>query len=291
MDKIDYAKTYADVETGEIIEGVITSVDDLKKRQDSKQSTATYLKRKNEFTEYLTDHFGTFFFHNYRRRLQNTSLMFKFIYLCTFADYDGMIHVHNRLATLKDLPELLRVYSGGITAIKNALLQNELITLDDNQHLRVNDEYYVRGKLRRKDKGNSVRIFDRGIQELYLNAKLSDHKRIGYLLPLLPYVNAHLNIVCHNTYERDPQKIKPLTLREICNIIDYDYDHYYNLNKFMLTTSIGGYPLFMRTSQDFYLVNPRLFYKGSYSADLRTIAKLFEVNNTNKGNSQKTPIA
>lgn len=61
------------------------------------------IKRKGEFEQELREEYGTFFFTNYEEVIQlfhkdgkfDGALAFKFIYLCSFADYESNLHWGN----------------------------------------------------------------------------------------------------------------------------------------------------------------------------------------------------
>ena len=91
-------KEYMDVETGESIVGAIKTEEELLKLQEAqerKDKRDKYLKEKTEFESYIQANFGSFYFNNYMKLLtklkNNTALLFRFLYLCTYANYDGYL--------------------------------------------------------------------------------------------------------------------------------------------------------------------------------------------------------
>ena len=92
-------KEYMDVETGESIVGAIKTEEELLKLQEAqerKDKRDKYLKEKAEFESYIQANFGSFYFNNYmelwdKLTKENSALAFRFLYLCTYADYDGYL--------------------------------------------------------------------------------------------------------------------------------------------------------------------------------------------------------
>lgn len=290
-------KTYVDIETGEITTGVLNTAEEIEKEikaQERKQKKAKYYKDKTEFEAYLQSNFGSFYFNNYmelwkKLTKENSALAFRFLYLCTYADFDGYLRygsvirgIDTSYMALKDFKDVFNVSAGMTTKLKNDLFGMELIIKTDDNRLMVNSKYYTRGSLSSADKRNSARSFDNGIRELYLNSKPSEHKTLGLIIPLLDYVNVHLNVICKNVNEKEPRYMNPLNMEEICDIVGYDYGHSTKLRKTLKNATVSGKPMIAYISHqgaDFFIVNPAIFYKGKKLDELRTIVDLFEIDN------------
>lgn len=290
-------KEYVDTETGECIEGIITPKDEVLESIEAeirKEKRARYYRNKTEFESYLQCNFGSFYFNNYmelwkKLTKENSALAFRFLYLCTYADFDGYLKfggtrrgVDTSYMTLKDFKEVFNVSDGMTTKLKNELFDNELIFQTDDKRLMVNDKYYTRGKLSSTDKRKSTRSFDYGIREIYKKSKPTEHKRLGLIIPLLDYVNVHLNIICQNVNEKEPKYMYPLTMEEICDVVGYDYTHSTKLRKTLSKITVNGQPMVAYMSHqgaDFFVINPAIFYKGKKLDELKTLVNLFKVNN------------
>ena len=290
VDDFDEFKEYVDAETGECKRGVLMSPEEVlehRKAQELKAKRAKYLKERTEFEEYINNNFGSFYFNNYAdlwRSLtkENSALAFRFLYLCTYADYDGFLRINGNdsiYMKIQDFKNVFNMSTGMISKLKNELLDKNLIFNVDNK-LQVNLDYYTRGKLSKEDKKLSVRTFDDGIRELYLKSKPTEHKKLGLMIPLLKYVNVHLNIICKNVNEEYAEYMNPLDMREICDVIGYDYEHANRLKEILTTTTVKGKPIIALMKHDnasFFVVNPALFYKGKNIEKLKALIDLFDV--------------
>ena len=95
--QLEQWNTYMDVDTGECLgEGIFLSREYVEKKQEAQVNKAEGFakkKKKDEFSQYINSNFGSFYFNNYMKLLKklnnNTALLFRFLYLCTYADYDG----------------------------------------------------------------------------------------------------------------------------------------------------------------------------------------------------------
>lgn len=294
---------YVNVNTGEYLgEGLFLPREYVEKKQESQVNKAegfAKMKKKDEFSKFINCNFGSFYFNNYMKLLKklngNTALLFRFLYLCTYADYDGYLKygnyshgVHHGYMTEKDFEEVFSMSKAMITKLKKELYDNKLIMKSKtDDRLIVNGSFYTRGELCLGDMLDSSRVFDDGIQELYKKSNPREHKKIGILIPLLPYLNKYHNILCKKPLEKELKYIEPLTLREICNIVGYDNSNEDKLKKQIENITVKDIPMVAFISHAkgrFFVVNPSLFYKGNNLDDLKGVINLFKVENVTEGN-------
>lgn len=287
---------YVNVNTGEYLgEGIFLSKEYIEKKQETQVNKVegySKKKKKDEFSKYMNSNFGSFYFNNYMKLLKklnnNTALLFRFLYLCTYADYDGYLKygnysygVNRGYMTEKDFDEVFKMSKAMITKLKKELYDNNLIIkskIDDR--LIINGSFYTRGELCLGDMLESSRVFDDGIKELYEKSNPREHKRIGVVIPLLPFLNKYHNILCNKPLERELKYIEPLTLREMCKIIGYDITNEDRLRKQLQNITVKNNPLVAYVSHakaKFFVVNPALFYKGNCLDDLKGVINLFKV--------------
>lgn len=287
---------YVNVNTGEYLgEGIFLSKEYVEKKQETQVNKVegySKKKKKDEFSKYMNSNFGSFYFNNYMKLLKklnnNTALLFRFLYLCTYADYDGYLKygnysygVNHGYMTEKDFDEVFKMSKAMITKLKKELYDNNLIIkskIDDR--LIINGSFYTRGELCLGDMLESSRVFDDGIKELYEKSNPREHKRIGVIIPLLPFLNKYHNILCNKPLERELKYIEPLTLREMCKIIGYDITNEDRLRKQLQNITVKNNPLVAYVSHakaKFFVVNPALFYKGNCLDDLKGVINLFKV--------------
>jgi hypothetical protein len=291
---------FVNLTTGEILgEGIFMSKEELERKQEAQIKRINYaylMNNRSEFQTHISSNFGSFYFNNYMKLLtklkNNPALLFRFLYLCTYANYDGYLKYGlNSSLYMKenDFGEVFKLSKGMVTKLKKELYDNKLIKKYEDGRIVVNNDYYSRGKLYLGDMLNSSRVFDNGIRELYLNSNPREHKRIGVIVPLLPYLNKYYNILCENPLEKDENYIKPLTLTEICNIVGYDVANRDKLKKMLENVTVNGKPTVAYISHAdarFFLVNPAVFYKGNSVSDLDVISKLFNLKNKKKNENE-----
>ena len=126
----------------------------------------------------------------------------------------------------------------------------------------------------------AVRIFEEGIQEIYRKAKPKEHKKIGILIKLLPFINYGYNVVCFNPEESDLTKVRRMTLKDICAAIEYDETHSSRLKRELLKMKVDGRPVVMISlveDKNCVFINPKVYHKGGNEKTLRYLMDIFEI--------------
>lgn len=267
------------------------------KRVSAKQSEAyKKIKSKDTLKMLVDESLGGFIFSHYEEILNilidekggfDGALVFRFIYLSTFMDYNNKLRfgASYRLKDRgdmieKDLKEILGLSKKQVWEFKNKVINLGLLTISKDNTLTINIKYCHKGAIKNSLKGDSIRIFEEGIQQLYRNSLPKEHKRLGMLIKLIPYLNKQHNILCFNVEEEKPLNILPLSIQDICNIVGHAVKNARRLEGELLKITVGGQPLIMKHSKFnsmIYSINPKLFYKGDNIESLQALINLFYI--------------
>ena len=276
-----------DSKTGEYIQNL--TVDEVEMLKDnyttaniSKINDSNVRESENLFYQYIKETCGGFYFHYYNKMDINQHT-FRFMYMCTYMNYKGYMELGNakdegRLCVKKDLIEILKLGKTETYKTINYLLDNNLITIDKNEYVKINTNICVKGKL--NNKKEVVRMFDDGIKEIYKNSLPKEHKKLALLIKILPYVHFDLNVICSNPNEEYPELIKPITLTELTKILDYSTTQ--RLKKGLMTLKVNNEYVIMITkisNKDMIVVNPKIYYKGNQLDKMEGIINLFKIAN------------
>ena len=274
-------KSFIDMETGEIMELMFW-------RTDQQQHQITEYKkqkqRKEKLYEMIRQHSGAFFFYRYDKLLEqlddDTEVGFRFLYLCSKANPDGTITAYeNRLCkTIEDFTYVFDKTISTVSKYMNTMINNKLIYKDGGVY-RINPLYYYT-KLDNSNKYNSIRTFNKAIQELYNNSNPKEHKLMGQLIKLTPYINIHNNILCWNPEETNIDLIVPLSSKDIQNIFKPDSNYGYELFHKFEKVYIKGEPvmgIFRAVGEVHYVINPRVFYRGNDYKELQSLIDQFDI--------------
>lgn len=238
-----------------------------------------YLKKLEDFYKYLYEECGGFYF-TYYKSIKSDQYTFRFIYLCTYMDYDGYLRYGkskglNQLVLKKDLFEILKLSEKETYRTINYLEENNLITVEDN-YIKINKKICAKGKIRKSKV--VVRMFDDSIRDIYNNSKPKEHKKLSLLIKLLPYIHYNLNVVCKNTSSKDTSLIEPFSVSELSKSLGYSTNQ--KFKKGLMDIKYNGEPVIMIAkiaNKDMIVVNPRVYYKGNNKSDMIGIIRLFEI--------------
>lgn len=251
------------------------------------QSYIKYMKSKSEFDILIRDNLGAFCFNIYKNLLDinlEPQYEFRFIYLCTYMNYDNKLVLGNqigdgKLATESDLTEILRLSQRETINTKNALIKANLITIEEDKTISINKKYAIKGKISKRALKGSVRIMENGLKTLYESVSAKEHKKVDVFIKLLPYVNYDYNILCSNPSENNINKIKPLTIKEVCEIVCYDVNNQSKFKRDLLKLTIDNKKVVAITQigdEHAISINPMIYYKGNKIEALKYLLVLFK---------------
>ena len=248
-------------------------------------------KEKNltEIAILIDEELGSFNFLNYKNTLKmglEPQYLYRFVILCCYMDYDNSIRYGNakdeyNYATEKDLEEIWRLSKRETISTKKALIQYDLLRVEGG-HLYINQKYCRKGqkvkKIPKTYLKGSVKMFKDGLLELNEKVDAKEHKKIALLVEILPYVNYNHNIVCSNPNEGNVEKIEPINLTKLANMMGYSTTQ--KLKKGLMDIKVNGKSLIMIANinnKNMIVVNPSLYYKGNNMEALRGIINLFKI--------------
>ena len=87
----------------------------------------------------------------------------------------------------------------------------------------------------------------------------------------MEHINIYSNVICKNTEEKDYQNVYPLTISEICKLIEYDPTHFSKIKQCLSKTKVNGNPLLISTfdhGSNVFNVNPAIFNRSENTNDL-----------------------
>lgn len=242
-------------------------------------NSSNHMKSKNEFAQYIDENCGNFYF-NYYKSYDVNQYTFRFIYLCTFMNYEGYLEFGNakginKLITKKDLIEMLRLSKAESYNTMNYLFENGLI-IEDREYIKINSDICIKGKIKRKTE--VVRMFDNAIKEIYENSLPKEHKKLALLIKLLPYVHYDINVICENPYEKYEELITPINLTELTSILGYSSIQ--KMKKGLMDVRVNNESVIMVSkinNKDMIVVNPKIYYKGNKMEEMKGIISLFTI--------------
>lgn len=263
------------IQTGEIVDDCI--VISRREKEKNKQRFDNYKARlcRNKLQNiecgtfvWLLFNYGTKLFPE----LDNVTIT-RLIFISTYLGYDdGILKFCNGIKI--DKSKMQKLLNIGDTAFKQfwkSMIDNNIFIVETNK-IMINDSYFKRGKMNADTiiDANIIRLFIEGIRQLYTKANVSSQKQLAYLFRIIPYINTQFNIVCSNPEETDIDKVQPLTMAELCELLGYDKNNARKLKAYFKSCTFGEANLRavryvvddsdVETWQMF--INPRVYYAG-----------------------------
>ncbi len=283
-------ETWINYNTGEMRNDLIFP-EEFKKRQKKKENQIKgyeYVQKEIlPFPTFLQEEYGNFIHTRYLALLDkldyDVATAFRFVYLCTYMNYnDGYIIWNNKKINNSCLQHIFNVNQNTVTKIKKKLYEMELIFTDENNNIYVNNEYCYKGDVsgNKLYKNHFTRIFNDSIRELYNKTPdPREHRSLGKLLLLLPYINVFHNIICLNIKEKDIEKLILPNSAQMDEILHISSRNYIRQMSELLSIEVAGEPAILAINHKnvrMYAVNPRIYYGGTKLSDVTTLSEYFK---------------
>lgn len=291
-------ENYVNLETGEVFTKEELKADLMKEAAQAevrKQKGNEIRKSKEEFAEFINENFGSFFFNKYNKTLDKfivdgkyeSAMAFRFIYLCTYMDYDNKLRFgcnfrgkERAFMIEKDLQEVLCLSEREMRNTKKFLFDLGVLKVDSEGVLFMDKMYSKKGEITESFNRESTRVFDGAIRKLYEESKAIEHKKLGLFIKLIPYINFKFNILCSNPKEEVEKLIKPMNMKEVCEIVGYNKTQSSRLKKDLFNIKVNGkyaIGLFETGAGTSLVINPSIFYAGNNLEELQWLNSIFRI--------------
>lgn len=209
----------------------------------------------------------------------------RLVYLGTFIKYgtDRLYLTERTPLTKKLLPEVMGVSEDTVSRFLEEV--QEYIFEDEEHNLHIQNPTFIRGKLP-SENGGYQKIYIDAARKLYTETPVKNHKQLGYIFLMLPFISIEHSILCHRPFAKDVKDIQPMTLKEFCEAVGLAYNRTtisrlkkgYSDIQFM----VHGFPelfcAFVSDGQnhdrDRIIVNPRILYSGRDPEQVRNLLQL-----------------
>lgn len=278
---------------GEIQFTIPCNDEDSVKRITPEQKS--YVKNKSDMGK-MTSDLGGFYMLYYNEELfdglVSDTHIARVIYLATFIEYDTnrLVFYENGKAnvpfTEKDVKDILKIKDRQTYYdFKKEILDSKIMTITDDG-IFMNKKYFNRGEVQHK--GYFMRMYIDTIRQLYEQINTRQHKTLGYLFRLIPFIDYEYNIITRSPNTDDKIKERLMTKKDIAQLFNVDLETYKKVEQQLLRLTITfrdkKYPLLGAISikaldietdkikkTNCYVVNPLIY---SSISDYRTIDKI-----------------
>ena len=217
--------------TGEVVPSVTLEVpagttmqtpDEQQRRREQEEKRKILDARKN-----VSDSLGGFYFVLSGEQFKEISpaSVARLIYLNTYARYEDNQLMLTERTSMKsaDLIDVLSLSKAQTYRFRDEVQGRYLYENDSGLYF-TDWNVFKRGKLRVQNSGSWYqKIYVENVRKLYHATDGKNHKHLGYLFQMLPFVNVEFNMLCHNPTETDLDAVEPMTLLQFCEAIGYDF--------------------------------------------------------------------
>lgn len=194
------------------------------------ESQEAYSERKeNEKKRYMCRSDNPFYFIPTDEQFDGIApeTVTRLIYLNTFVGYDNnrLMLTERTPMKRKDLSSVLGLSKATISRFWKEVYSAYIIEKDGGL-IFSNSDVFVRGRISsRKDHILYQKVYIDGVRKLYESTDKNNHRQLGYLFKLLPFINIEYNLLCYNPLETELDKVELVSLADFCSLIDYDITH------------------------------------------------------------------
>lgn len=231
-----------------------------------------YSSRKNnyEMRKCNNSELGYFYFIYHEHQLGNISAetVGRLIYLLTYVDYNNNFMIRKNCHMKKsNLQEVLHVSRATANRFWNEI--KDVYIKESDKGLMLICDDIIRGKINDKQK-LFQKFYIRYIRDLYSATKSTNHRYLGYIYQIMPYINFEYNVLCKNPLETNIEDVELLTLMELCDCIGYDKNNSHKLVKIYdsITLDVDGHKEYLLSfvknkGVTKMFINPHIIYAGS----------------------------
>lgn len=213
-------------ETGEIRDDAnINFPEDIQKK-------TAFIKAKNKCNIILSidKSYFKFFISRFENiKDLNPQTLTRLMYLSTYISYDNNYLKYNNGINIdkKSMKALMKLGSRTFDSFYKEVIDKGYLIKEDDGY-RINKKVIHKGRddtrpLNEQERYNKIYI--NAMKKMYLSTKITQHKLLGYVFMMLPYVNIKYNILCTNPFEDNLDYIMPITMNDFCNSIGIGINH------------------------------------------------------------------
>lgn len=197
----------------------------------------------------------------------------RLIMLATYCKYDDALVVgRNKPMTRAEAQQILNLEYTSFNKFIKEVVPHFLVEKDGALYL-ADHQTFFRGKKDRKNHDRFWKTYLLAVRRLYNATEARQHKALGRIFQLLPYVNVEYNILAYDIEETALDAVKPMTLFELCSVLGVDWSHVNRLLAIYrsLTFTVGDHQeRFVSVVSDgvdrrnaHVFINPHILYSGS----------------------------
>lgn len=264
-----------------------------------------FLNNLNDFKSYASGQGGfvqMLFLQKHKLDLGNCdkATLSRLVYLSTYIDYNNRQEnllvkkgIYNTLEpmTRKDIQYVLKLGDTAFRSFMADVKLNNLIYEIDNKFY-VTDLLFTKGEIAKDKSYNGyAKLFIKCVRSLYEGTTPRQHKVLSNVFMLIPFIHINTNIITFDPDTTLDDHVNPMSLEDIGELLDIE-DNKGNLKKlvkdlekFTVKIETIEYKMFtyvMLSDRDYFVINPRVVYRGNDYEKMCWVADTYFFRNNKK---------
>lgn len=222
----------------------------------------------------------------------------RLMYLATYTSYDNNIlkFDNGKVMKKRDIYKVLNLASDTSRRLLIELISKGYL-IETDKGYQISKSIIHKGsddERKLEEHERYTRIFIQAMRKMYLSVTASQHKLLGYVFQMLPYVNIYHNILCHNPFEKDLGKLEAINMIEFCRLLGLDDS---NITRFrknsekVLFEFMGIKQHFMcyilsaedeNKNQGMIIINPNILYNTNEVSRMETVGLFYKHDKDNR---------
>lgn len=189
----------------------------------------------------------------------------KLIYLCSLIGKNNILMDTERtILNFNSLKSKMKLSKTEFYRFYNLLLKNKIV-LEDDGKLILSSNIAIFGDIKDNCCSRYIKIYTNDVRYLYSSSEPRNHKRLSMLYRLAPHLHIKHNILCSNIFETEKDSIKPLKIKELSAIFEYNELSFRRLIKYLGTLKDKDNIPILQVIDGSIVISPKVMY-GSYTA-------------------------
>lgn len=213
-------------ENGEILENVIYYTEEetaAKDRYNINKSKTDLISKKDKsyFKRFITE-------FNKIDDLDSQEAT-RLMYLSTYVSYDNNILKYDNGIVMKkkDIKKVMNLSDSMCRRFIDNMIKKEYLIVTDLGY-QINKSIIHKGSDENRTLVESERyskIYIQAMRKMYMSVEPRQHKFLGYVFQMLPYVNIYHNILCYNPYEKNEELLDYINMIRFCELLGLSHDN------------------------------------------------------------------
>lgn len=196
------------------------------------------------------------------------------LYLQTYVGYNGkLLYTNNHSMSKQDMMRILDIKRRTLSSFLKCMIEYEIINVDNGGTFYIDKQFHWRGPT---ESAHVIKTFINSIRTMYKDNV--NHKDLGFVYKLLPYVHFSTNYLCYNPNEIDAEQLRFITKSDVAELVGVTVKSIYSRLRRLKFGDCYVIAEVKHGKYQGYMLNPHIFYRKDGIPD-DTLLATFSISN------------